>query len=287
MARGDPRLQVIAAARAGADDDGELLAGVEVVRRGGHGTDHAASVSESVPAKWRTMGAPPGRRTTRVLPPGRDAIVGRFRGRQALLGMAADRRPSSHHAAGLCGGGRAGLRSPQPANAEPGAGWTPAGSIEAMDRPASRFRSPRSRRPASGSATSAQPSAWPATATTTPQRWNKDYPGRFGMFATLPMPDVDATMKEIQYAFDTLHADGVGIPTRTTIRVWPGDPTVRSRVRPNSTDAERCRLFIRMCRAAEVYCSRASAKSCLEYPYDTGAHIIELTLQRHVRRYRD
>jgi hypothetical protein len=30
MARGDTRLQVIAAARAGADNDGELLAGVEV-----------------------------------------------------------------------------------------------------------------------------------------------------------------------------------------------------------------------------------------------------------------
>ncbi len=31
MTRGDPRLQVIAAAGAGADNDGELLAGVEVL----------------------------------------------------------------------------------------------------------------------------------------------------------------------------------------------------------------------------------------------------------------
>jgi len=41
----------------------------------------------------------------------------------------------------------------------------------------------------------------------------RDYPGRFGLFATLSMLDIDQTLKEIEYALDTLRADGVGLQT--------------------------------------------------------------------------
>jgi 6-methylsalicylate decarboxylase len=40
-----------------------------------------------------------------------------------------------------------------------------------------------------------------------------DHPGRFGTWAVLPLPHVDETLKAIEYAFDTLKVDGVGIMT--------------------------------------------------------------------------
>jgi len=40
-----------------------------------------------------------------------------------------------------------------------------------------------------------------------------DHKGRFGTWAMLPLPHVDQALKEIEYAFDTLKVDGVGLMT--------------------------------------------------------------------------
>ncbi len=52
----------------------------------------------------------------------------------------------------------------------------------------------------------------------------KKNPGRFGFFATLTLPDVEGSLAELAYAFDTLHADGV-VLLANTHGTYLGDET--------------------------------------------------------------
>ena len=99
--------------------------------------------------------------------------------------------------------------------------WTPERSLEQMER--------------WGIATAmlSNPTAWASLGqdgTALCRRSNEysaqlrgDHKGRFGIFAALPLPDVDAALKEAAYALDTLKADGICLITSYGDK-WPGDP---------------------------------------------------------------
>jgi hypothetical protein len=95
----------------------------------------------------------------------------------------------------------------------PMANWSPEKSLEDMDKGgvATAMTSPTT--PQLGFLSAADAAQIARASNEYARKLANDYPGRFGVFAMLPMPHVDESLHEIDYAFDTLHADGIGMMT--------------------------------------------------------------------------
>ncbi|MES2402555.1 MAG: amidohydrolase family protein [Pseudomonadota bacterium] len=113
----------------------------------------------------------------------------------------------------------------------------------------------------------------------------KDYPGRFGLFATLPMIDVEATLREIAYVFDVLKADGVGLQTNYG-DVWPGDP----KFNPVWAELNRRKAVVYFHPLAAACCGRipiGTFPAVIEVPHDTTRAVVSLMLSGTLARNRD
>ena len=91
--------------------------------------------------------------------------------------------------------------------------WTPQRSLDDMNKAgvATAMTSPTL--PAVGFLPPAEAAAVARASNEYAKKLTQDHPGRFGVFALLPMPHVDETLTEIAYAFDVLKVDGVAFMT--------------------------------------------------------------------------
>lgn len=91
--------------------------------------------------------------------------------------------------------------------------WTPQQSLDDMDKAgiAASMTSPTL--PAVGFLPAEEAAAVARASNEYARKLADQHPGRFGVFALLPMPHVDATLREIEYAFDVLKVDGVAFMT--------------------------------------------------------------------------
>jgi predicted TIM-barrel fold metal-dependent hydrolase len=116
-------------------------------------------------------------------------------------------------------------------------------------------------------------------------RMANDRPGRFGSFASVPMPDIDGTLAEIAYALDVLKADGIGMTTSFD-GVWPGDVSFA----PVFEELNRRKAIVYFHPLAPDCCSALMdyvPASVVEVPQDTTRAVVSLLFSGAFARYPD
>lgn len=163
--------------------------------------------------------------------------------------------------------------------------WTPEKSIEDLDRAGS----------AAAVISITNPGLWFGDNQTTNRiaracneygaRLVQQYPTRFGLFAAMPLPDVDATLKEIAYAYDVLKVDGVGLFTSYG-DTWLGNAAFR----PVMEELNRRKAVVHVHPTAANCCRNldyGTAPGSIEYGTDTTRAIVGVTFSGDTTRYPD
>lgn len=117
---------------------------------------------------------------------------------------------------------------------------------------------------------------------------NQSFPGRFGLFASLPFPAVLETLAEIDFALDHLLADGFGISTSYGER-WLGDELFQPIW--SKLDQRRAVVFVHphdaaCCAPEEMsYNQPGMDGSWIEWPMNTARAIMSLMISGTLRRF--
>jgi len=164
-------------------------------------------------------------------------------------------------------------------------GWTPAISIEQMDKHRIAYAVTEIGLPGVWWAPPDQAASLARYSNEYVAEMQKTYPNRFGMFATIPLPYIDETLKEIAYAYDTLHADGIGLITSYG-SIWPGD----QKFDPVWQELNRRKAVIHVHPTVATCCINLIpdvSNATEEYLFDTARAIVSLMFSGTLTRYPD
>ncbi len=112
-----------------------------------------------------------------------------------------------------------------------------------------------------------------------------DHKGRFGMFTTLPLPDIDNTLTEIAYGMDVLKAQGVGMMTSYGTK-YLGDPAFD----PVMAELNRRKAAVFVHPLQPACCTNVVANVpdvVVEYATETSRTIGSLLMNHTTIRYPD
>ncbi len=162
--------------------------------------------------------------------------------------------------------------------------WTAEKAVDALDKAGVDF--------AIGSIST--PGIWTGNAELSrslAREWNEsaaktvsDHPARFGFFAPVPLPDTDGALKEIAYALDTLHADGINFLSNYEGK-WLGDPAFA----PVMDELDRRKALVYVHPTFSPCCTANMVPGLnaptLEFPFDTTRTIVSLVTSGTATRH--
>jgi predicted TIM-barrel fold metal-dependent hydrolase len=113
----------------------------------------------------------------------------------------------------------------------------------------------------------------------------KQYPGRFGLLAALPMDDIEATLSEIAFAFDRLNADGVIMVTN-----YGGNYLGNARFEPVFAELNKrsATIFIHPINPAGYDCVACGRPGpVIEFTFDTCRSVTDMLYAGVLSRHND